>query len=144
MDVATRRAYVRVRLAKARDDLVTARDDLGHGHWRGAINRAYYTIFHTASAALLWHGTERARHSGVQSAFGEFLIKPGTIEAEYGRIYSQARKAREEHDYDLDVAWPSAEEAKQIVADAERFITRVERYLREVGAIDAQHATRNT
>lgn len=134
MDDATRRAYVQVRLAKAKDDLATARDDLAHGHRRGAINRAYYTIFHMASAALLWHNIERARHSGIQSSFGEFLIKSGAIEAEYGRIYSRARKMREKHDYDLDAAWPSAEEAEQIVNDAERFVARVERYLREVGA----------
>jgi len=135
MDDATRRAYVQVRLAKAKDDLATARDDLAHGHYRGAINRAYYTIFHTASAVLLWHDIERARHSGIQSSFGEFLIKPGAIEAEYGRIYSRARKAREKHDYDLDAVWPSTEEAEQIVADAERFVARVERYLCEEGAI---------
>jgi len=135
MDDATRSAYVQVRLAKAKDDLATARDDLVHEHCRGAINRAYYTIFYTASAALLWHNVERARHSGIQSSFGEFLIRSGAIEAEYGRIYSRARKMREKHDYDLDAAWPSMEEAEQIVADAERFVTRVERYLREVGAI---------
>ena len=74
MDIATRRAYVRVRLTKAHDDLATARDNLAQKHWRGAINRAYYTAFHTASAALLWHAIERARHSGIQSAFGEHFI----------------------------------------------------------------------
>ena len=135
MDEATRRAYVRTRLDKAHDDLATARDDLAHGHWRGAINRAYYTIFHTASAVLLWQGVERTRHSGIHSAFGEFLIKPGIIEAEYGQMYTQARKSREEHDYGLDAAWPPAGEAEQIVADAERFVARLERYLREAGAL---------
>ena len=134
MDTATRRAYIQARLAKAKDDLATARDDLAYGHRRGAINRAYYTIFHTASAALLWHDIERARHSGIQSSFGEFLVKPGHIETEYGRIYSRARKMREKQDYDLDAAWPSTEEAEQIVNDAERFVARVERYLRDVGA----------
>jgi hypothetical protein len=136
MDVDARRAYVQIRLAKAHDDLATARGDLAQDHWRGAINRAYYAVFHTASAVLLWHDIERARHSGTQSAFGEFLIKPGIIETEYGRIYSRARRTRERHDYDLDVAWPSAEEAEQIVIDAERFVTRMEQYLQGVGAID--------
>jgi len=135
VDAATRHAYVQIRLAKARDDLVTARDALAHGHLRGAINRAYYTIFHTASAALMWQGIERARHSGTQSSFGELLIKPGIIESEYGLIYTRARKEREKQDYDLSAAWPSAEEARQIVADAERFVARVERYLREEGAL---------
>jgi len=43
-----------VRLEKARDDLATARHDLLASRWRGAVNRAYYAIFHTTSAALLW------------------------------------------------------------------------------------------
>ncbi len=67
--------------------------------------------------------------------FWRTFDKSGVIEAEYGRIYSRARKMREKHDYDLDAAWPSVEEAEQIVADAERFVARVERYLNKVGAI---------
>jgi uncharacterized protein (UPF0332 family) len=129
VDIATRRAYVQARLDKARDNLTQK-------HWRGAISRAYYTVFHTASAALLWYATERARHSGIQSAFGEHFIKTGIIESEYGALYSRARRARERHDYDLDVAFPSAEEAEQIVTDAERFAARMERHLHDVGGID--------
>ena len=135
MDDVTKRAYVDTRLAKARDDLSTARDDVRHDHWRGATNRAYYAIFHVASAALLWLNVERAKHSGIQSAFNEFFVKPGVLEPEYGRIYSRARKAREEQDYDLEAAPLTAEEADHIVADAERFLVRLERYLREADAI---------
>ena len=114
----------------------TARDDLGHNHWRGATNRAYYAIFHVASAALLWLDVERGKHSGIQSAFNEFFVKPGILEPEYGRIYSRARKAREEQDYDLEAAPLTAEEADRIVTEAEGFLMRLERYLREVGAIE--------
>jgi uncharacterized protein (UPF0332 family) len=136
MDDTIRRTYIRARLAKAQDDLVTARDDLVHGHLRGAVNRAYYTIFHIASAALLWFDIERAKHSGTQAAFNEFLVKPGKIEPEYGEIYTKARKTREEQDYDLRAVPLAAHDAEQIVHDAERFVARLERYLREVGAVE--------
>lgn len=136
MEEATKRDYIQVRLARDRDDLATARDDLAQRHSRGAVNRAYYTVFHAASAALLWLDIERARHSGTQSAFGEFLVKPGHVEPEFGRIYTRARKAREEQDYDLDAAPLTVQDAERIVADAEHFVTRLERYLHEVGAID--------
>jgi len=116
--------------------LATARDNLRDGHLRGAANRAYYAVFHTASAALLWLDIERARHSGIQSAFGEFLVKPGHIEPEFGRIYTRARQAREEQDYDLDAAPLTPEDTEQIVSEAERLVARIERYLREAGAID--------
>jgi uncharacterized protein (UPF0332 family) len=135
MDEATRRAYINIRLEKASDDLVTARDNLTLGHWRVAVNRAYYAIFHVASATLSWSGVERARHAGIQSAFSEFLIKPGIIEPEYSKIFAKAQKIREEQDYDLEAASLTAEDTEQIIADAERFVARLERYLHEVGAI---------
>jgi uncharacterized protein (UPF0332 family) len=125
-----------VRLEKARDDLATARHDLRDSRWRGAVNRAYYAIFHTASATLLWFDIERKKHSAVQAGFNQFLVKPGLIEVEYGQIHRKAREWREEQDY-LDITRPLDEAvATQIVHDAERFVARLERYLREVGAID--------
>ena len=135
MDEATKRAYLRARLDKARDDLSNARSDLEHGYLRGAANRAYYAVFHMASASLLWLDVERARHSGVQSAFGERLVKSGIIEPEFSTLYAEARKIREEQDYDLDADPLDAVEASQIVDDAERFVNRIEQYLRQVGAI---------
>jgi len=136
MDVDAKRTTIRVRLEKARDDLAAARALLQTAHWRAAVNRAYYTIFHVTSAALLWLNVSRSKHSGIQSAFGEFLVKPSLIEREYADIYADAREWREEQDY-RDIARPLDEAtATQIVQDAERFITRLERYLREVGAIE--------
>jgi hypothetical protein len=136
MDDATKRAYIQVRLAKAQDDLATARDNLAYNHWRGAVNRAYYAVFHAASAVLLWLDIERARHSGTQAAFGEFLVKSGRIEPEFGEIYTRARKVREMQDYDLEAVPLTAQDAERIVDDAERFVARMERYLRQVGAIE--------
>ena len=135
MDDATKRAYIEVRLAKGRDDLATAHDDLAHKHWRGAVNRAYYAVFHVASAALMWLNIERARHSGTQAAFGEFLVKGGIIEPEFGVIFSRARKMREEQDYDVLSAPLSEDEARRLVGEAERFVDRIESYLRTVGAM---------
>jgi uncharacterized protein (UPF0332 family) len=136
MEDATKRAYIGIRLARAQDDLANAKDDLAHGHLRGAVNRAYYAVFHTSSAALLWIGVERARHSGTQSAFGEYLVKSGQVEPEFGKIYSTARKAREEQDYDLEVAALSEQDVERIVTDAERFVARLEDHLRQAGAIE--------
>ena len=135
MDNTTKRIYIQARLDKAHDDLITARDNLSQGHWRGAVNRAYYTIFHIASAALLWVDVERTRHSGIHAAFGEFLVKPGKIEPEIGDIYTRARKAREVQDYDLRAVPLTAQEAGDVVASAERFVARLESYLRQEEAI---------
>jgi uncharacterized protein (UPF0332 family) len=136
MDDATKRVFIGIRIARAQDDLATARDDLAHGHLRGAVNRAYYVVFHTASAALLWLGIERARHSGTQSAFSAYLVKPGHVESEFGKIYTRVRKIREEQDYDLGASSLTMQDAERIVGDAERFVNRLESYLRQEGAIE--------
>jgi uncharacterized protein (UPF0332 family) len=134
VDLETKRTYIGIRVAKAQEDLTTAEEMLQLAHWRGAINRAYYAVFHIASAALLWLDIERSKHSGVQ-AFNQFLVKPGVIEDEYSQIYKEARDWREEQDYrDLVRPLDQATTA-QIVDGAKRFVARLERYLRGVGAI---------
>lgn len=87
-----------------------------------------------ASAALFSQTVVRGKHSGVESAFSEFLIKPGYIGPEYGRIYQRARRSREEADYAEDASIDEAE-ARQTLADAERFVGRLERFLSETGAV---------
>jgi uncharacterized protein (UPF0332 family) len=133
VDDVTKRLYITAHLARATDDLATARDNMAHGHWCGAVNRAYYAIFHTASAALLQLDIERARHAGVQAAFSTFLVRPGLIEPEFGQLYSRIRQAREMQDYDVTAVALTFEETERLVSDAERFVTRVESYLRQVG-----------
>ena len=82
---------------------------------------------------MLTKDIDRSKHSGVQAAFGHYFIKPGTIEPEYGKVYSLLRRAREESDYS-DYGRFTKERAEKMLADAERFVARMERYLGEVEA----------
>ena len=130
-----RKRTVAAYLTISYEDIDTARLLLANGKYKVALTRAYYAVFYAASAMLFSEGIRRSKHSGVQSAFRQFFIKPGIIEVEYSDIYGAARDARELSDYEL---WfmPAEEFTKTIIADAERFVTRMERYLREVGAIE--------
>ena len=102
---------------------------------RTSVNRAYYAVFHAASAALSWLDIERAKHSGVESAFGQYFVKTGLMEREYGRIYSKTRDRREDQDYSMTERALTRSTVAQTVADAERFVARVEQYLRGEGAL---------
>jgi uncharacterized protein (UPF0332 family) len=86
----------------------------------------------TAALALL--GQERQRHSAVESAFHEYLIKPGFIEPEYGQLYGKAREWRERADYRFGVVFDE-KTTREIVDRAERFIARLERFLRQRGLL---------
>lgn len=127
-------AYARIRLERAREELETARDNTAHGHFRAAVSRAYYAVFYMASAALFSQSVHRTKHSGVESAFSQFLVKTGQIEPEFSRLYQRARRQREEADYADELQIDEAT-AWQTLADAERFVDRVERFLRDVGAL---------
>lgn len=128
------RAYARLRLEMAREELGTARENIAHGRFRAAVSRAYYAVFYMASAALFSQSVMRGKHSGVESAFSEYLVKPGHVEVEFGRLYQRARRQREEADYAEDVIVDEAM-ARQTVADAGRFTDRLERFLKDVGAL---------
>lgn len=77
---------------------------------------------------------ERVKHSGIESAFSQFLVKPGLIEQEYSRLYQQARRQREKADY-VDEATIDEVIAQQVLADAERFVDRIKQFLNEIGAL---------
>jgi len=134
MDENTR-IIIGIRLEKARQELEAVRQLTDSAMYRIAISRAYYAIFGITTAVLLTKDIDRSKHSGVQAAFGRYFIKPGIIEPEYGKIYSLLRRAREESDYS-DYGQFTKERAEKLLADAERFVARMEQYLREVGAIE--------
>ena len=52
-----------------------------------------------------------------------------------GEIYRRGRRFREDQEYADDFKRLDAARTEQILVDAERFLTRLERYLQEVGAI---------
>ena len=43
------------------------------GFRNGTVGRAYYAMFHAATAALLAKDIERTSHHAIISAFGEFI-----------------------------------------------------------------------
>lgn len=135
MDEHTR-VLIQVRLEKGREDLASARLLLEHDLFRAAVNRAYYAVFHVATAALLTVDVIRSKHSGVQSAFAQYLVKPGTIEQEFYETFKFARELREESDYRDDLLTLTVQETASLLEDARRFVDRIESYLREAGAFE--------
>jgi uncharacterized protein (UPF0332 family) len=125
---------VKLYLDRAKEALQTAVVNINECLYNGAVNRAYYAIFYAASAALASRGIGRSKHSGVRSAFGYEFLRTGIIGPEYGPIYDDAMKAREKSDYDVHISTDEAT-ARRILADAHKFVMRIEDYLRAVGIV---------
>jgi uncharacterized protein (UPF0332 family)/predicted nucleotidyltransferase len=104
-----------------------------------AIPHAYYAAFYMATAALYAVSVVRNKHAGVRDGLSEFLVKPKLLEESYKDIYTRLMNARVNVNYrpfqDEDKI-PTDDEAREMLRDAERFIARLERFLRERGAIE--------
>jgi uncharacterized protein (UPF0332 family) len=130
----TQQTEVELYLERARNALQQARDNLNLDYYDVTTSRAYYAMFYAASALLASKGISRSKHSGVHLAFSQYFIKPGLIEIEYAKMLGHAFDSRLDSDYDMMF---SAERtlAEDVLHDAQHFVDRAERYLRQVGVL---------
>lgn len=99
-------------------------------HYYGTVNRAYYSMFHAVSALMILDGKRYKKHSGVITAFGRDYAQTGMVSKEYSALLSDAYKARNQADYDVDfmidrdVAELYCQKAEELVALIERLIAK--------------------
>ena len=96
---------------------------LDAGDANGAVNRAYYAMFHVARAALAQIGPEvgqAKRHVTVIGRFGRYMVRERGLDPELGRSFSLAFDLRTIADYEPVVV--DASDARQIVSSAEIFV----------------------
>jgi len=91
------------------------------GFYRGAVGRAYYAMFHAATAALLNASVERRSHHGIISAFAEVFIKTGMLDKKYHQYLREAFEARSECDY-LSFVSAGRRQAEVTAGRAKEFI----------------------
>ena len=96
-----------------------------------AISEAYYVMFHAAKALLALKSIYPRAHAGVVSQFGLQFVNEGLIEELYAKSLAKAQTMREKADYDVYYE-PSKEEAESVIEDAEKFLDRIKRALREL------------
>ena len=135
-------AYLCEEMKKAERSLKAAKKLIEEKLTDDAISRAYYAVFHSARAVLKTKGVDTKTHQGLITQFALHLVKPGLLETEYGDILRQGKEDRETGDYEPFVTF-DLEEAEKRVKDAERFIIRVLKYLKDSGFEFAAHERGN-
>lgn len=93
------KAVVQYWMEKADDSLEAAEDELKAGRFSFSVNRIYYAFFYAVSAILLQLKLRFSKHSGVRSAFHQYLVKPGQVSHEHGQLYDELFEARQRGDY---------------------------------------------
>lgn len=113
-------------MAKAEQACVSARALLALNGLDGACNRAYYAMFDSARAVLI--ATQGGRdsqigktHRGLINAFSEYLVKPGMVTRDMGRLLKRAEELRLIADYRGDSV--ERADAEEMVEHAATFVT---------------------
>ena len=122
------REELEIVLRLAREALRDAAFNLEHHGFRSAAGRAYYVMFHAATALLLSDGFAFSKHQGVIEGFRMHFIRTGRLPPELSDAIGRAFRVRNIADYSYreDV---SADEAREVVSLAGDFLARSEDYL---------------
>lgn len=128
LDVGTQMDVARHRLRVAKEDLDTAHLTFEAGQYRGANNRAYYSIFHTISAVLAKEGVAFKKHKDTLSYFNKNYVRTELFPRELGRKIVKAEEIRHASDYDTFYIASKEITAEQIQV-AEKMLELAESFL---------------
>jgi hypothetical protein len=119
---------IRTQMRKSEEKLNAAKTLFREGFVDDAISRAYYSMFHAASAVLFAEGITVESHSALKTMFGLHFVKTGKIDKKYGRWLNKLKDERENGDYDIFTSF-EREDAKEDINEAEEFLSEMKRFL---------------
>ncbi len=120
---------IQAELDVARQSLREARTLASVGLPRGAAARAYFAMFHAATAMLLSEGKRFKSHKETIGAFGRCFTKKGRLDSKFHRYLIDAEDFREVADY-TPCAPIAPEKVEQMIKQASEFLTMAEDFLR--------------
>ena len=124
-------ALAKVRMDRAKELLVEAKELLDRESYKSANNRAFYAIEKSVKALLATAEMEVTTHSGGLKQFNfRFIYKgDGTFSAEDYQKIARAEQIRNASDYD-DFYVASKDETKQQVVNAEYLVNKIDSYMK--------------
>ena len=126
-EIGTRRDLVLYRLETARNDLKSARALFSIEDYKGANNRAYYSIFHAINAVHAVSGKAYKRHKDALANFNKNYVKTEIFPRKLGKKIVESEEIRHASDYD-DFYIASKEESERQILAADEFIILAEKY----------------
>ena len=112
---------VRLHFERADDCIKDAELLLAGQRHSAVVGRAYYAMFHAATAALLRRDMKRHSHHGIISAFGQVFVKSGKVEPRFHKYIAKAFDLRQESDYQPLVEI-TEQQANKVLERAREFV----------------------
>lgn len=130
MDNKEIEVLAKYRLEQSKENLEEAEALFNINKFKGASNRAYYSIFHAIKAILALEQTDFKKHSSVIAYFNKEYISKKIFSRELGKRVSEARFFREKSDY-VDFYIVTKEECQEQIETAKLMIESAEKYINE-------------
>lgn len=127
-NAGTKKDLALYRIETAKADLHSAIVLYDVGEFRGANNRAYYSIFHAISAVQALEGKAYKRHKDAIATFNKDYIRTEIFPRSVGRKIAEAEEIRHASDYD-DFYIATKDEAKEQIDTASEIIQLIEKYI---------------
>jgi uncharacterized protein (UPF0332 family) len=121
-------SLILAQIEKSQEKLNAAKTLLKDGYIDDAISRAYYSMFHAASAVLLSEGITVESHSALKTMFGLHLVRTGKIDKKFSRWLNKLKDERENGDYDIFTSFEYAD-AQTDIEESEEFLAEMKKYL---------------
>jgi uncharacterized protein (UPF0332 family) len=122
-------ALCKYRFQQADETLCEARLLLEAGHFRGAVNRAYYAMFYALQVLLIKNKIRVSKHSGLISYFDREYIKTGIIDKKFSKWLHRLFDLRQDADYG-DMFAPTETQCMQAVQQADEFVRQIRTHLK--------------
>jgi uncharacterized protein (UPF0332 family) len=119
---------INMRVTQADESLREARLLVESGMCRGAMDRVYFTMFYCACALLATREFGPDRHGNVAGTFHREFVATGLVPAEIGERFQRATQLHNHVDLGAK-APPAAARLKELLADAETFLTTTKLFL---------------
>lgn len=113
----------------AAEFMETARSNFDNGYFRSAADRAYYAMFHAATAALLGKGIREVKsHAALIQLFGKEFVATKLVDAEMNKQLQRAFDVRQKSDYDIAASFDE-NNVEQMVERAQEFVQKTKEIL---------------
>jgi len=119
---------INLRVEQAAASLAEAQLLVGKGMRLGAMDRIYFTMFYCACALLATREFGPSRDGGVAAKFEREFVKTGLIPPEIGERFKRATELHQSADLGAQ-APPPPERLRELLADAESFLTTTKLFL---------------
>ncbi len=118
-------------IEKAEECLSSAQILFNAGKYSRSISEAYYAQYYAAKSLLSIRDIQAKKHRGVLAMLGLEFVNKDFLEETYLKAYARSMKLREKADYDVYFT-ASKEEAEVAIDDAEGFIERIKKLLKDI------------